>query len=395
MLGSLMKVALSFQKQYKPGVLSIISKLSRGMASLPDELLPIIFDFAVRAQGRIGSKQANSLSRVSRRFRNIALAERSLWTTLRSNASKEELQTFISRSGADLDFQVFVDVIPEWSLKNRDAFWDELRPTASRWKTLSVAEHVGRLREDGEPCFQLYEFFRAFEGMQLLRLQELFIKAEDCETFYRIPIAWTSPNLRSLRCSNYTPLASSSTVFSSVTTCSLSLELSESEGHFNSAKALLKSLLFLPSVTDMELELRHVADIGFAEYQHFQQLFTLLSHRSIFDFRDSTCRRASGTLPHRSFRPCICLTLKSFRSLSASGAWGKVKSNAPNSSPNCRSRCSLPTFQILGLAFHLSSTSSHTTQSQKTFTTEAHELRSRCSQEYFPFPSIGFPLSRT
>ncbi len=45
----------------------------KGIASLPDELLPIIFEFAVRAEGRMGATQAIRLSHVSRRFRSIAL----------------------------------------------------------------------------------------------------------------------------------------------------------------------------------------------------------------------------------------------------------------------------------------------------------------------------------
>ncbi len=51
MLKPLMSIALDLQKQYKESLGPITSKLSKGIVSLPDELLPSIFDFAVRMEG--------------------------------------------------------------------------------------------------------------------------------------------------------------------------------------------------------------------------------------------------------------------------------------------------------------------------------------------------------
>lgn len=110
MLMPLITVALDLQRRYKQSLAPIISRLSKGFASLPDEVLPVIFEFAVRAEGAMGTMQAKCLSHVSRRFREITLGEQSLWSTLRSSASMAELETAVSRSSTDTDLHVFIHI---------------------------------------------------------------------------------------------------------------------------------------------------------------------------------------------------------------------------------------------------------------------------------------------
>ncbi len=140
-----MSVAFEFQERYNQRTSAIISNLSKGIVSLPDELLPIIFELAVQEEGCMGATQAIRLSHVSRRFRDIALEDRNLWTTMRSNASKEELETFVCRSGTDMNIYMFVDAVPDrdgpYENGDSDALWKLLMPAASRWRTLSLAEH--------------------------------------------------------------------------------------------------------------------------------------------------------------------------------------------------------------------------------------------------------------
>ncbi len=94
-------------------------------------------------RGAWAQGQAVRLSHVSRHFRDIALAERSLWSTIhiRSRAwnLKEELETIISRSGGNTDFNVFVDIDPDEFHIGKDNIV-VFAATSSRWRTLSLTE---------------------------------------------------------------------------------------------------------------------------------------------------------------------------------------------------------------------------------------------------------------
>lgn len=74
MLKPLMNIALDLQHQYQQSLQPIMSKVSKSFTSLPEELLPIIFELAVFAEGDNGAKQAIKLTHVFRTFKRIALA---------------------------------------------------------------------------------------------------------------------------------------------------------------------------------------------------------------------------------------------------------------------------------------------------------------------------------
>ncbi len=60
-LKPLLSIALDLQEEYKQTLDPVIAKLSRGITSLPNELLHLIFEFAVRTDGhRDGGVEAGN-----------------------------------------------------------------------------------------------------------------------------------------------------------------------------------------------------------------------------------------------------------------------------------------------------------------------------------------------
>lgn len=251
MLKPLMSVALEFQEQFKKALAPTMAKAARAIASVPDDVLAIIFEAAVRAEKSNGPRQAIRLSHVSRRFRQVALEEHNLWTTLRSNASKEELETFVSRSGTDTDFHVFVHVCPKGGMSISEyEFMKKFETTMSRWKTLSLNENSGvDFNDKSEIWFCAEHILGKLGEVQLPRLQELYILSGDVRRS-RKPYSWVSPNLRYLRFQNYAP--SPSAVMSSVTTLSFTHHLIP-RAYLIPADRLLTLLASLPSLSNFEL----------------------------------------------------------------------------------------------------------------------------------------------
>lgn len=254
MLTPLISVALDLQHRYKQSLGPIISKMSKGIASLPEELLPIIFGFAVRAAGATGAKQAKWLSQVSRRFRKTALEDFSLWTMLRSSASREELEATIARSGMDSDLHAFIHITPHWfPVIDFGVFMNVCGSTLSRWRTLSVTKFVPSGLDEGEGMMAPdveYVLKSLHHGVQLSRLQELYIQGGDSKPS-RFPLSWASPNLRLLRCARYLPLPS--TTFSSVSTFCFTQFVSYN--YASEAQGLLSFLASTPNISSFELEI--------------------------------------------------------------------------------------------------------------------------------------------
>lgn len=179
-LEPLRTIALELQKQFKQSLVQVITNLSEGIASLPDELLSPIFKYAVRAQEHLGAIQAVRLSHVSRRFRQIALEERNLWTTLRSNASKEEQETFHTRSGTFTDLHAYVHLAPDGEGINSDVFTKTFGAKISRWKTLSLTDCARGFEGQWKGTYSesvtiMHGILKACNGVQFPRLEELYI----------------------------------------------------------------------------------------------------------------------------------------------------------------------------------------------------------------------------
>lgn len=277
-LKSLTAAAEDIKKEYDQVLGPSISQLSKGIDSIPDEILAIIFEVDVREEGARGATMAKLLSHVSRRFRNVALSNRSIWATLRSNGSEEEWETFIRRSGTDTGFHVFIQSIRSRNHKKWDAFMDCCWQTASRWTSLTLTrlapdpcppssrssrnrepyetdsdggydDHMNHIRTV-EMKKDMEFVMSAFNGgdrlvhtWQFPRLFELDVQCGDLKT----KLSWKSPNLRLLRYFGILPRPSA--VFSSVTTFQYNLSSS------SVCNELLQFIVSMPNVSDLQLEL--------------------------------------------------------------------------------------------------------------------------------------------
>lgn len=275
-LKSMTAAVEDIKKQYDQFLGPSISQLSKGIDSFPDELLAIVFEDAVREEGAGGVTMAKLLSHVSRRFRNVALANRSIWATLRSNGSMEEWQTFISRSGSSTDFHVFIQTTQLRNRQKWDAFMDRCWQTASRWTSLTLTRlapdpcppspHYSPDPYETEPEYDYAEHMdrhrvrvmkndmefivKAFNGGDRLvhtwrfpRLFELDVQCGDLKT----KLLWKSPKLQVLRYLGDLPKPSA--VFSSVTT--FHYEITSS----SVCCELLKLIASMPNITSLHLTL--------------------------------------------------------------------------------------------------------------------------------------------
>ncbi len=162
----LMDAGLEFRRLYGVQLEHVARK---GIASLPDELFALIFKIAALSNG---TGQAVLLSHVSRRFREVALGEHHLWATLHSGATRDELETFISRSGFNTDLHVVIHVTPRYF--NPHAFISVCWPTAQRWKTLTISEADDLQPNNATALFILKTIDRSYD-LRLPHLQELYI----------------------------------------------------------------------------------------------------------------------------------------------------------------------------------------------------------------------------
>ncbi len=119
---------------------TVVPKLSRGIASLPDELLALVFKHATQ-HAQEGTRHALWLSHVSSRFRRIALGDRSLWSTqfLWYDMTDEgNIDDCICRSGEDDDLHIVVNYNEELDFSTARDFLDCCIPFASRWKSFAL-----------------------------------------------------------------------------------------------------------------------------------------------------------------------------------------------------------------------------------------------------------------
>ncbi|KLO16159.1 hypothetical protein SCHPADRAFT_223065 [Schizopora paradoxa] len=266
MLNVLLDSANGLQAKFQFVRENIVSKLSKGVGSLPDELLAKVFQLAVWEEGREGGKQAVRISHVCRKFRSIALGTRGLWTTLFSGASEHQLQTFISRAGPNEEFHAFY----HFSTKVRyvgSSFTSICLPIISRWKTLTVSQEAQDWYHE-QPMYggvahimgTLVEFIVG-NNLQLPILEELKIDGSSYDRYSDSTrdiagYLWAS-NLRTFRCSFFLPYLS--TNISSVSTLVVRHSFIDRPLSFDFDQRslitpLLESLLAMPNLISFELE---------------------------------------------------------------------------------------------------------------------------------------------
>ncbi|KLO08304.1 hypothetical protein SCHPADRAFT_944573 [Schizopora paradoxa] len=257
MLNTLLDFAYGFQEQFKLSQERLVSKLSKGFGSLPDELVSKIFQFAVWEEREYGGKQAIWLSQVSRRYRVLSLETRSLWTTLHSRDSDGRLEMFISRAGPNEEFHVFLH---SESFFNPYLFARKCHSTMSRWKTLTLTQedqdwYSERLSYGGvENILESLLGFLGKNGMQFEMLEDLDICGDRSDYYGRLEsgnLRWATSKLRTLRCSYFLPSPSDN--FSSVT--SFACTQSISSGYEKSPlKWIFAFLSAMPKLSFFDLE---------------------------------------------------------------------------------------------------------------------------------------------
>ncbi len=222
--------------------------LSKGIASLPDELLSLIFEFTA-CPGE-GTRQGVWLSHVSRRFRVVALEVRHLWTTLDGNATENELRACITRSGSETDLHIVIH--GTMSNSQFHTFLDMCLPMAPRWSTLTASSLLDVDIPYTVDALLLDMFdHRRQQDLVFPRLQQLRVKqcrsgaintgVDTWSTEQFIP-SWITPDLRVMRCDEHIPVPSPSYSALRMFTTSFSLVTEEYEFQFQDLLFLLASL---------------------------------------------------------------------------------------------------------------------------------------------------------
>ncbi len=242
-----------------------ISKLSKGFASLPDELLALIFKYATHHEQE-GTRHAFWLSHISRRFRRIVLGDRSLWSTqlLRYDSTKENIERCIHRSGNDSDLHIVINNNRMINFSACDSFIGICQPSASRWRSLTL---VGEWEEeDGDLNLgdtlrqllyrrhlvlpQLHELCLIQRHHNLTAGAPLWYPSSGFPNFAR---PWVTPNLRVMRCTQYIPPRSCP--FGSITHFILSLTLLPGDAYIQ-VEELCMFLTSMAGLTEFDLELQ-------------------------------------------------------------------------------------------------------------------------------------------
>ncbi|TDL21204.1 hypothetical protein BD410DRAFT_308135 [Rickenella mellea] len=120
--------------------LRCLRKLSRhlvledGINRLPNEILAIVFEMTRHFSGNSQNQFPVCVSHVSRRFRRVALATPSLWTTIHDSYRENQIREFISRSGQlDLEIKMHSDSGIEF-------FLIVVKDTSHRWSSFDIID---------------------------------------------------------------------------------------------------------------------------------------------------------------------------------------------------------------------------------------------------------------
>lgn len=249
---------------------SRILKLSRGVASLPDELIVLTLRF-VTADNFDSEhfRRALRLSHVSRRFRRIVLADSSFWSTLCfcHKTRTENIKRSISRSGTSTDIHIIINFRPSISCSALQSFMDACSSTARRWRSLSMYGNWDK--EDGPASIsdKMLQLMKQYP-LVLPRLHELHLKEYRNEFFdgvlegqqfwetYATNFAgddlWEAPNLNVVRCTQYIPPLSFP--FTSFTSFMLRLQLLPDAAPIQ-VREMVAFLTSKPNISEFGLEL--------------------------------------------------------------------------------------------------------------------------------------------
>lgn len=318
-LAAFLRLASELKREYDNTVKPIISKLSNGIDSLPDELLAPIFQCVSASESYQGDTMQSIA--LSRRFRRVALSTRALWNVLDSDLlrSADAVATFVRRCRPDDGLHVLMRVRRHCQANNFRSFFHGCAPVAARWISFTLTEVADSrfksipimggfvtFQSPGELLNQIYRDCSAFT-LHLPRLRKLqvnFLKPEGRELASQVlaPFPWTSPNLETFEGSFYLPGFSQTKhdVFGTLTSISLALH-SVPYDHTRYLTELFAFLSLAPNLRWLVLEL-HLSPSFFSNpggvnspnpLRHFSNetcpLITAFKIRFIDIFLSSAC----------------------------------------------------------------------------------------------------------
>ncbi|KLO08470.1 hypothetical protein SCHPADRAFT_607147 [Schizopora paradoxa] len=260
-------------------------KLSKGLASLPDEILVYTLRFAQSEEA--SDMDALRFSHVSRRFRRLTVGNRLFWSTVNLTrcSDKECIDLLLSRGGKDARIHATFEFDrADWSLVK---FLDTFSATAPLWASLSVKGKFYR-KDRGRNVFdKLVELFEdrhlVLPQLQEMRIEGLHLQEvrgvspfegateEDlykycwypCETNFEGVRAWDLPSLRTIECIQCIPPPS----FPLNNFTSLKMNIRVFSGHVsNQINGLKDFVASNPSITEVSLTLGGYAASGRVEH---------------------------------------------------------------------------------------------------------------------------------
>ncbi|KLO18163.1 hypothetical protein SCHPADRAFT_886429 [Schizopora paradoxa] len=183
-----------------------------GFASLPDDVLAMIFDLVVNNYenwkywycGSRSWKSAVSLSHVSKHFRDVTLAHPRLWTKL-SRSGKMAVSCLPRTKNAPLTIGIkfLLTESDEWAFQS---ILSKVLPYSNRWHSLGIyLDSVKKWEPENEESDEGQEIY----GLSAASLKEMSIQSG----FYDFTDSWPdwdwsrwyTPNLRSLTAFRYFP----------------------------------------------------------------------------------------------------------------------------------------------------------------------------------------------
>lgn len=185
--------------------------LMYGMASLPDDILAIVFKIAVCAAGSNCADVAVNLSQVSTHFRSVALSNSSLWSCIHGSPTRLSFsyRSFPrTRLCLERSAQVSLDIAFNFRAGNWDfnRFMEVVLPHVSRWKSCTLEFYASTEREDFRNAVTKLGTFYApnLEKLRFCRVPSSSGSDSDSTRTWIPPLPkWSLPNLQEVELQDF------------------------------------------------------------------------------------------------------------------------------------------------------------------------------------------------
>ncbi|KLO06339.1 hypothetical protein SCHPADRAFT_933136 [Schizopora paradoxa] len=238
-------------------------RLEEGFASLPDELIAHIFQFAACSDPSSEEERplhAIRFSHVSRRLRGVSLDWKTLWSTIHMQAdmTNEKVNWLLSRCGdtIDLDIKIKFNVNDTVALRK---LVDSCAHTASRWLSLTFVgvwdNDAGATTNFDGSRNVMTEQLLEFPQLRELHFHDLFSTTANLANI----CSWVAPKLDVLQCTQYIPPPSFPNTTFTTFQMHLLLFPSDSQRRVRNLAAFLSSK---PNILEFLLRLEVPGNIG-------------------------------------------------------------------------------------------------------------------------------------